>query len=216
MNVSDPKDPPSPTSREKPESAPGRRWKLPVTFLALVLIGAGSVIGLVITLNCQESSITVLSIRMSRIWLAASLGGVLGGSARGLYSFLFENWAFHYRQTTGESSPCMRYVWETQELEDDMDPLVCWYLYLIKPAAGATLGFLFAVGVELGLITLGGVESSADTKAVLRAIGAGGFAGLFMENAMHWLRRNTIKEGRNSRTRETERPDLKRDVSGTK
>ena len=69
-----------------------------------------------------------------------------------------------------------------------MDPLVCWHLYLVKPAAGGTLGFLFAVGVELGLTTLGGVEPGAANKAMLRAVGAAGLAGLFMENAMHRLR----------------------------
>lgn len=178
------------TSTKKPECDPGRWWKLPVTFLLLLAIGVGSLIAIVI-IGRKDSEMVVLSIGVDRVWLAATLGGTLGGIARALYSFLFENWAFHYRQTTGRTSPCMQRVWRTKDIEDDMDPLVCWHLYLIKPAAGATLGFLFAVGVELGLITLGGVDSAPDTKAMLRAVVAAGLAGLFMENAMHGLRRHT-------------------------
>jgi hypothetical protein len=174
-----------------PEVHEPRWWKLPVTFLLLVVGGAGILIGLVITLSRPESEMTLRSTGVSRVWLAAALGGALGGIARALYSFLFENWAFHYRQTTGKSSPCIQRVWRTPDIEDDMDPLVCWHLYLVKPAAGATLGFLFAVGVELGLITLGGVQPSPDPKATLRVVVAAGLAGLFMENAMHGLRRYT-------------------------
>jgi hypothetical protein len=189
---------------DKPKPVPCRWWKLPVTFLSLAVFGAVSVIGLAIILRGQGADVTVpyVGIVMSRKWLAAVLGGVLGGSARALYSFLFENWAFHYRQTTGKSSPCMQRAWRTKDIEDDMDPLVCWHLYLVKPAAGATLGFLFAAAVELGLITLGGgggqsgADTGADIKAMLRVVVAAGLAGLFMENAMHGLRRYTDQEAR--------------------
>lgn len=174
---------------------PGRWWKLPVTFLLLVAIGCVSVRALLVTLSQHaQMAFPLLPMDVNPVWVAAVAGGILGGIARALYSFLFENWAFHYRQTTGKTSPCIQRVWDTEDIEDDMDPLVCWHLYLIKPVAGATLGSLFAVGAELGLGgvgTLGGVEPGAVTKAMLRAAVAAGLAGLFMENVMHGLRRYT-------------------------
>jgi len=71
-------------------------------------------------------------------------------------------------------------------MEDDYDPLESWHLYFVKPLVGATLGLLFALAVELGLLGLGGNTVDAD-RSSMRLVVAAGLAGLFAENVLQRL-----------------------------
>jgi hypothetical protein len=101
------------------------------------------------------------------------------------------NYAFHFRYKTGRSSPFIQQLWgaepgEVKDVEDDFDSLESWYLYFVKPLLGATLGLLFALVVELGLVSLGG--DVAEGKRAIRLVALGGMAGLFAENVLHRMR----------------------------
>ena len=58
---------------------------------------------------------------------------------------------------------------------------------------GATLGLLFALAVELGLLGLGG--DIAEDKRFLRLVVTAGLAGLFAENVLQRLERLLTKSG---------------------
>ena len=72
-----------------------------------------------------------------------------------------------------------------KEMEDDYDPLESWHLYFVKPLVGATLGLIFALAIELGLLGVGG-EVDADKSSMRLVVGAG-LAGLFAENVLQRL-----------------------------
>ena len=78
-------------------------------------------------------------------------------------------------------------------MDDDYDPLESWELFLVKPFVGATLGLLFALAVELGLLGLGG--DIAEDKRFLRLVVTAGLAGLFAENVLQRLERLLTKSG---------------------
>jgi hypothetical protein len=132
---------------QKQESKPtiGRRWKLPVAFVGLMLTTVGALGSLAWIAPTDQSPLTGASVPIQRLWLIAILGGAVGSLARALYSFLLDNYAFHYRQITERSSPWAKTVYgikDDSEMEDDYDPLESWHLYFIKPFLGATLGLL--------------------------------------------------------------------------
>ena len=140
---------------KKPESkrTVGRKWKLPVTCVGLMLTTAGALGSLAWIAPTDQSPVTGASVPIQRLWRIAILGGAVGGLARALYSFLLDNYAFHYRQITKRSSPWAKTVYGIKDdstMEDDYDPLESWHLYFIKPFLGAALGLFFAVGVDLG------------------------------------------------------------------
>ncbi len=175
---------------QKPESKRtiGRWWKLPVTFIGLMLTTTGALGCLAWIAATDQSPLIVASIPIERLWLIAILGGAVGGLARALYSFLLDNYAFHYRQITKRSSPWAMKVYgfkDVIEMEDDFDPLESWHLYFIKPLLGATLGLLFAVAVDLGLLGLGGIAEG--DKRFMRLVVTAGLAGLFADNALQKL-----------------------------
>jgi hypothetical protein len=183
---------------QKPDSKQtiGRWWKLPVTFVGLMLTTAWALGSLAWIAATEQSPLTVASVPIQRLWLIAILGGAVGGLARALYSFLLDNYAFHYRQITKRSSPWAMKVYgfkDVIEMEDDYDPLESWHLYFIKPFLGATLGLLFAVGVDLGLLGLGGIADG--DKRFMRLVVTAGLAGLFADNALQRLRVFVTKDG---------------------
>lgn len=168
----------------------GRWWKLPVTFVGLLLTTVGALGFLAWIAAICQSTIVILSIPTQKSWLIAILGGAVGGLARALYNFLLDNYAFHYRHVTGRSSPWAMKSYglkagEEEKMEDDYDPLESWHLYFVKPLVGATLGLLFALAIELGLLGLGG-EGDADQRSMRLAVAAG-LAGLYAENVLQRL-----------------------------
>jgi hypothetical protein len=173
---------------QRPIPTSGRRWKLAVTLVALFSMTVGALVWLVSITATVQGPLEILSIYVQRSWLVAALGGAVGGLARALYVFLLDNYAFHYRHITGRSSPYVKkaYGIEDEEMEDDFDPLECWHLYFMEPLVGATLGLLFALAVDLGLISLGGDIGSED-KRMMRLVVMAGLAGLFAENVLHKL-----------------------------
>jgi len=176
--------------REKRRTS-GRCWKLPVTFVGL-LGWAAAILALLFVTGASLDEITWMgAVPLKRLWLLAALGGALGGVARALYSFLFDNYAFHFWVTTGRSSPFIQKMCGgIKDIEDDFDPLEGWHLFFVKPLLGSTLGLLLALVIDLGLISLVN-ETSADSaeRAPLRATAIGGLAGLFAENVLHRMRR---------------------------
>jgi hypothetical protein len=183
---------------QKQESKPtiGRRWKLPVAFVGLMLTTVGALGSLAWIAPTDQSPLTGASVPIQRLWQIAILGGAVGGLARALYSFLLDNYAFHYRQITERSSPWAKTVYgikDDSEMEDDYDPLESWHLYFIKPFLGATLGLLFAVGVDLGLLGLGGTADG--DKRFMRLVVTAGLAGLFADNALQRLKVFVTKDG---------------------
>jgi hypothetical protein len=165
-------------------------WRLLKLLLTFFLLLGLTVTSLAFLLSTGASSGEVTSIStlpLGRLWLLAVLGGVLGGVVRALYSFLFDNYAFHFWVMTGRSSPFIRKLCGgIKDIEDDFDPLECWYLYFVKPLLGGTLGLLFALVIDLGLIAFG-ADATTD-KAPLRNAVVGGLAGLFAENVLHRMR----------------------------
>jgi len=174
--------------KPRPKFTNGRRWKLPVTFVGLLLTTVGALGCLAwIAATCQ-STVVILSIPAQKSWLIAILGGAVGGLARALYNFLLDNYAFYYKHVTGHSSPWAMKVYgftHEKEMEDDYDPLESWHLYFVKPLVGATLGLIFALAIELGLLGVGG-EVDADKSSMRLVVGAG-LAGLFAENVLQRL-----------------------------
>jgi len=98
--------------------------------------------------------------------------------------------------TTGRSSPFIQKLCGgIKDIEDDLDPLECWYLLFVKPLLGSTLGLLLALVIDLGLISLANETKVNADRAQLRATAAGGLAGLFAENVLHSMRRLVPKVG---------------------
>jgi len=180
----------------RPIPTSGRAWKLTVTIVALLSMTAGALGWLVSVAATNQAALEILSMQAQRTWLVAALGGAVGGLARALYSFLLDNYAFHYRHVTGKSSPYVKkaYGIKADDMEDDFDPLECWHLYFIKPLVGATLGLLFALAVDLGLIGLGG-EVGTEDKHLMRLVVMAGLAGLFAENVLQKLQGFLAKPG---------------------
>jgi hypothetical protein len=52
-------------------------------------------------------------------------------------------------------------------MDDDYDPMHSWHSYFVKTFIGATLGLLFALAVELGLITLAGEVDGTSARLAL-------------------------------------------------
>jgi hypothetical protein len=182
---------------QKLECTRGRWWKLPVTFAALLSTAAGALGWLISVAATNQETLAISQIPVQRSWLIATLGGAVGGLARALYSFLLDNYAFHYRRVTGHSSPWVMGVYrikDAKDMEDDFDPLESWYLYFVKPLVGATLGLIFALAVNLGLIGLGG-EIGSEGKLSIRLVVTAGLAGLFAENVLHRLQGFLAKPG---------------------
>lgn len=180
-------------SAERPqtlEPTRGRSWKLPVTFVGLLLTTAGALGCLASIAATDQTPLVILSIPTQRSWLIAILGGAVGGLARATYSFLLDNYAFHYRLIAKRSSPWVTKVYgfedDETKMEDDFDPLEAWHLYFVKPLVGATLGLLFALAVDLGLLGLGGDVVDANKRS-MRLVVAAGLAGLFAENVLQRL-----------------------------
>jgi hypothetical protein len=66
---------------------------------------------------------------------------------------------------------------------------------LCQTLVGATLGLLFALAVDLGLIGLGG-ELGSDKKRSMRLVVMAGLGGLFAENVLKKLQSFLIKQNR--------------------
>jgi len=165
---------------------PNRVWRLVVTGLGLTILALG-VVTLLLTIGAAQSQpLTVFAIPIYPDWALASLGGLLGGLARALYAFLFDNYAFLFRCNTGRSSPYVIRISQTTDIEDDYDPLYSWYLYFVKPFIGLTLGLLFALAIDLGLLSLTG-QTDGQSNHPLRLVATAGLAGLFAESAWHRL-----------------------------
>src|SRR5262249_41828316 len=112
----------------------------------------------------------------------------IGGLAKAYYSFVVENHAFEYKRITGNSSPWakdMLRLKSLDQMEDRFDPLEVWYLYFVKPLVGATLGLIFALTIDIGLITLG--AKIDDSKHTTRLVVMAAMAGLFAENVLSRL-----------------------------
>jgi hypothetical protein len=138
----------------------------------------------------DEAQHFILSIPAQRAWLIAILGGAVGGLARALYQFLLDNYAFHYLRIAKRSSPWVMRIYgfkDEKDMEDDYDPLESWQLFFVKPFVGATLGLLFALAVDLGLLGLGGGDIAELDKRSMRLVVTAGLAGLFAENVLQRL-----------------------------
>ena len=175
--------------RQTPELTRGRWWKLPLTFVGLLLTTVGALGCLTLITATDQAQLVILSIPAQRAWLIAILGGAVGGLARALYSFLVDNYAFHYLRIAKHSSPWVMKVYgfkDDKDMEDDYDPLESWQLFFVKPLVGATLGLLFALAVDLGLLGLGGDIAEGDKRS-MRLVVTAGLAGLFAENVLQRL-----------------------------
>jgi hypothetical protein len=175
--------------RQTPELTRGRWWKLPLTFVGLLLttVGALGCLTLITATTDDQAQLVILSIPAQRAWLIAILGGAVGGLARALYQFLVDNYAFHYLRIAKRSSPWAMKSYglkDDEDMEDDYDPLESWQLFFVKPLVGATLGLLFALAVDLGLLGLGDIEGD---KRFMRLVVTAGLAGLFAENVLQRL-----------------------------
>ena len=171
-----------------PECTRGHCWKLHLTFLGLLLF-TGIVLGCLtwITATTDQAQLVILSIPFQRAWLIAILGGAVGGLARAHYQFLVDSYAFHFLRITGRSSHWAMLSYglkDEKDMEDDYDPLESWQLFFVKPLMGATLGLLFALAVDLGLLGLGDIEGD---KRFMRLVVTAGLAGLFAENVLQRL-----------------------------
>jgi hypothetical protein len=62
-----------------------------------------------------------------------------------------------------------------------------WYLWCLKPAMGAMVGLVFALAIELGLISLGAGEP-AKVDLNLRLLVLGGMAAFFSEGVFERVR----------------------------
>jgi hypothetical protein len=175
-------------ARQTPERTCHWWWKLSLTFVGLLLATVGALGCLTLISANDQSPLVILSIPAQRAWLIAILGGTVGGLARALYSFLVDNYAFLYKRKTKRSSPWVMKVYDlkAEDMEDDYDPLESWQLFFVKPLLGATLGLLFALAVELGLLGLGGDTLAVERRA-MRFVVTAGLAGLFAENVLQKL-----------------------------
>ena len=184
----------------------GRPWKLPVTFFGLLGLTA-TVLAFLLSTGASSGEVTSMGpLPLRRLWLIAVLGGVLGGVVRALYSYLFDSYAFHFWLTTGRSSPFIRKVCGgIKDIEDDFDPLECWHLFFVKPLLGGTLGLLFALVIDLGLISFG-ADATTD-KAPLRNAVVGGLAGLFAENVLHRMRYVVTGQASDGAAQQGDAPD---------
>jgi hypothetical protein len=184
--------------RQTPELTRGRWWKLPLTFVGLLLTTVGALGCLTLITATDEAENFILSIPAQRAWLIAILGGAVGGLARALYQFLVDNYAFHYLRITKRSSPWAMRAYglkDDKDMEDDYDPLESWQLFFVKPLIGATLGLLFALALDLGLLGLGGDIAGAEDKRFMRLVVTAGLAGLFAENVLQRLEGLLTKPG---------------------
>jgi uncharacterized membrane protein YsdA (DUF1294 family) len=182
--------------RQTLERTRGRWWKLPLTIVGLLSLTVGALCCLTLIIAPDQAQIVIWSIPAQRAWLIAILGGAVGGLARALYQFLLDNYAFHYLRIAKRSSPWAKRVYgfkDDNDMDDDYDPLESWELFFVKPFVGATLGLLFALAVELGLLGLGG--DIAEDKRFLRLVVTAGLAGLFAENVLQRLERLLTKSG---------------------
>ena len=174
--------------RQTPELTRGRWWKMPLTFVGLLLITVGALgcLTLITATTDDQAQLVILSIPAQRAWLIAILGGAVGGQARALYQFLVDNSAFHYLRIAKHSSPWAKKSYgikDDKDMEDDYDPLESWQLFR-QAFGGCDLGLLFALAVDLGLLGLSNIE---EDKRFMRLAGHAGLAGLFAENVIQRL-----------------------------
>ena len=73
-----------------------RGWKLLLTFLGLLAATVVVTFALLWAGASFDPAASIAGVYVRRLWLIALLGGLLGGIVRGLYSFLFEHYAFHF------------------------------------------------------------------------------------------------------------------------
>ncbi len=181
----------------RPQPTRGRWWKLPVTFVGLLFITVGALGSLVSLAAIDRTPLEVLSIPVQVSWLIAILGGAVGGLARALYFFLVDDYAFEYRLATKRPSPWVMKVYGLEDdetkMEDDFDPLEAWHLYFVKPFVGASLGLLFALALDLGLLGLGGDREA--NQSPMRLVVAAGLAGLFAETVLPKLQELVGRSG---------------------
>jgi len=165
-----------------------RGCKLLVTLLGLLAFIVVILSALFVTGASPDEITSIGIVPLKRLWLIAALGGALGGIVRALYSLVFDTYAFRFWVTTGRSSPFIQKMCGgIEDIEDDVDPLESWYMFLVKPLLGGTLGLLFALVNDLGLISL--ASDFPPDKAPLRAAAVGGLAGLFAEEVLNGMRR---------------------------
>jgi hypothetical protein len=126
--------------------------------------------------------------RLNRLWLLAAVGGLLGGSIRGVFMLIVENYAFEHRRRTGITSEWAHKILAERcglkTVDDKLDPLTNWWAYPLKPIMGMGFGFVFGLLQLLGLIPfLAPNGSSADTAVVV----VSSLAGILTEEALSKL-----------------------------
>lgn len=173
---------------------PWRRCKLFVTALSLFLLGMGPVLSLIILASGDlKESVTVLRIDLFAPWLLGALGGMIGGSARAIWAFIVEVRAFEIYRRTRQPPEAMTHLFN-ERVEYWFDFMWVWYLYLMKPVAGALLGFVVALLQGYGLVPfLGGHNSREAYGIVVVAFVAGFFAEDAIDRLGRLLRREPEK-----------------------
>jgi hypothetical protein len=111
-----------------------------------------------------------------------TLSGFVGGAARAIWAFIVEIRSFEIYHRTGKPPIAMTRLFG-EPVEYWFDFMWVWYLYLMKPVAGATLGFVFAVLVGYDVIPLQDSSEGHGTIVV------SWLAGFFAEDAIDSLGR---------------------------
>jgi hypothetical protein len=174
---------------QPPRQADGYVWKLRATCAVLIFWAIVCISSLWALVEYQQISSPRQPWALSA--LVAALGGLIGSFARTWYFFSFDSYAFNYRLRTGKSSPWALSV--CSKLDDQFDPMWVWYLWCLKPAAGAMVGLVLALAIELGLISLGAGETQKDMN--LRLLVLGGIGGFFSEVIFERIRSAVERRG---------------------
>jgi hypothetical protein len=167
------------------QTAPWRRVKLFVTASSLFVFGMGPVLILINLGSDLEQPLTLSGIDLFRPWLFGALGGMIGGSARAIWAFIVEVRAFEIYLRTGQQPKTMTRLFN-EPVEHWFDFMWVWYLYLMKPIAGALIGFIVALLQEYGLVPFLGGHNSRNAYGIVVVAFLGG---LFTEDVIDQLGR---------------------------
>jgi hypothetical protein len=132
------------------------------------------------------------TLAFDRLWLLAAAAGLLGGSVRGVFMLIVENYAFEYRCRTCHSSEWAIEMLGLETVDDDFDPLTNWWAYLLKPLMGMGFGFVFGLLQLLGLIPF--LKSLEGNRPDVSVVVVAALAGLLTEEALRKLRRLFAKD----------------------
>jgi hypothetical protein len=173
-----------------------RSLKLAAAWLFLAVVTAASAAALTCLTAVQASTLTAAvfgaTLAFDRLWLLAAAAGLLGGSVRGVFMLIVENYAFEYRYRTCNSSEWAIEMLGLETIDDDFDPLINWWAYLLKPVMGMGFGFFFGLLQLLGLIPF--LKSLNTDRPDVSVAVVAALAGLLTEEALGKLKKFFARE----------------------